>query len=252
MSRHGLHTDKSETVRPFYAPTEAADQTPTSFFVDPGKSDNTPRALHLPSMPPHPHISRNEREVIKKREDIFAKAYSEGYQRGFEQGRSEGAEAGSLVAIQKTTEAAMASRKAELEAFVASLQKVLTSTDKAMIDWYRLAEEEIGPIVGEIASRVILEELKISRESVLSIVKEAMGEISHASTARIRVNPLDSALMRSYKDEIQACAQSVKGVEIVDDPTIMGGCLIETDGGLVDARIENKLAMLTTQLRKAA
>lgn len=252
MSRHGLHIDKSETVRSFFAPTEATDNTPTAFFVDAGKNDNTARALHLPSMPTQPHISRPEREVIKKKEDIFAKAYSEGYQRGFEQGRTEGSEAGNQIAVQMTTTAAQASRKAELEAFVGSLQKVLSSTDEAMIEWYRLAEEEIGPIVAEIARKVVLEELKISRESVLSIVKDAMSEITHASKARIRVNPLDTDLMRSFKDEIQACAQSVKGIEIVEDSTIIGGCLIETEGGLVDARIENKVTMLTNQLRKAA
>jgi len=239
-------------VTSFFTAQEVKKETISNFFTQPGAVDNTPRGLHLPSMPAQPQISRPEREIRKKKEDLYAKAYSEGYQRGFEQGRVEGAEIGTRTAIQTTTEAAAASRKVELEAFVASLQKILKSTDEAMLEWYRQAEVEIGPIVAEIAHKVVLDELKISRENVLAIVKEAMNEISHSSQARIRVNPIDSALMKSFKDEIKACAQSVRNIEIVDDASIEGGCIIETDGGLVDARIENKLAILTNELRNAA
>ncbi len=253
MSRHGLHTDPTEKITTlFQAPPGSGTEKITLFFQDPAKVDNTPKALHLANLPAQPQLSRPEKEVLKKKEDLYAKAYQEGYQRGFDQGRREGTESGMKIAIHNTTESAAASRKVELDSFFLALQRVLHSSNEAMAEWYRLAEEELGPIVADIAQRVVIDELKISRANILAIVKDAMSEITHASTARVRVNPFDSALMKSFEEEIKACAQSVKEIEIVDDPTIEGGCVIETEGGLVDARIENKIAVLTTELRKAA
>ena len=220
-----------------------------------GKSNASaglPTKLHLPSMPKTTSLRKSDQQLAAQRDDIFVKAYAEGYQKGFGKGVEEGQEKGSRLAYANASEAAMAARKAELEAFTASLQRTLGFASDAMQRWCNQAEEELGPVALEIAHKIMLEELKLGRESVLAIVKDAMSEISHASVARLRVNPLDSALMRSFKDEILGCAQSVRNLEIVDDPTIEGGCVIETDGGLVDARLTGKLKMIAGGLGKAA
>lgn len=238
MSRPGLHKNKMQVV--------------TSYFAAMEKADTTPKKLTLPTLAKHAHVKKSEQEVAGKKIDAFLQAYEEGFQKGLEAGLTEGRTKGSKEAFVAASEAASAARKAELDAFAESLKRVLASADSSMKNWYELAEAEVVNLTMDIVRKVLAEELKISRESVLSIAKEAMSEISHASTARIRVNPMDSPLMKSFSEEIKACAPSVREIQIVDDPTITGGCIIESDGGQIDASIDGKLSTFDEELGEAA
>lgn len=46
--------------------------------------------------------------------------------------------------------------------------------------------------------------------------------------------------------------KSVRAIEFVEDPEILGGCIIETDGGIIDATIKGKLNQLDNELGEAA
>ncbi len=223
-----------------------------SLFVSGPAVDQTPHMLSTPLVAKKPKLRRSEKEFVARKETELEESRAKGYAEGYEQGLAEGKEAGSRVAYQVAYDAASAARNAELQSFVASLEKTLASANEAMTRWYELAEEEMEQLVLDVAHKVMLSELKLGRESVLAIVKEAMSEITHASEARLRVNPLDTPVMKSFKREILACAPSVRGLEIVDDATIEGGCMIETDGGLVDARIEKKLTLISRAMKEAA
>ena len=46
-------------------------------------------------------------------------------------------------------------------------------------------------------------------------------------------------------------ASSLRNVEFVADPTVTAGCVIETDGGVVDATVDTKLATLDEEMGAA-
>lgn len=231
---------------------KGVDQTAKAFFEPQQKTQATPRPATMTLIPKAQKVRRSEKDLALKKQMVLDEARELGYTEGYERGLSEGKEAGSRVAYQLASTEASAKRKAELEVFTETLQGVLASANEAMARWYKLAEDEMGPIILEIAHKVLLAELKISRDSVLAIVKDAMTEVTHASQARLRINPFDSATMKEFKEEILACAPSVRGLEIVEDPSIEGGCVIETEGGHVDARIENKLQVIARSMKEAA
>ena len=71
-----------------------------------------------------------------------------------------------------------------------------------------------------------------------------MLEVTHSRTARLRVNPLDAHTVLQYRDELLAATRSLESIEVIADPAVSGGCVIETDGGTVGASIETQLEVV--------
>ena len=104
----------------------------------------------------------------------------------------------------------------------------------------------------DVVSRLLSSELATSRESVLAIVRETLGEITMAKHARIVVNPIDHPLLEKYRAEITRMVASLRDIEIVDDPSILGGCRVETSTGDLDATTNVRLAAFEQAYREAA
>src|ERR1019366_2662249 len=87
-------------------------------------------------------------------------------------------------------------------------------------------------------------ELELDRSTILEIVRSGMLEVTHSRTARLRVNPLDAHTLMKYRDELLASTRSLSSIEVIADPAVSGGCIIETDGGTVGASVETQLEVV--------
>jgi flagellar assembly protein FliH len=171
---------------------------------------------------------------------------------GYEEGLREGRDRGIKLGLQKSFGEAMKLREAELVLFREALAEILRRIDAAMEAWYESSERQLAPLAMEIASRILTEEMKLSRDSALSIAKAALAEVTHAMEARIRVNPSDLEALQEHMADLVSCAQSLRQIEITDDPTIRGGCIIDTDGGMIDASFDGQLDSLRERLDEEA
>jgi flagellar assembly protein FliH len=104
----------------------------------------------------------------------------------------------------------------------------------------RSAEEELLDLAVAIAERVVRTELAARREAVLPIVRTALEVARGRKVLAVRVNPKDYEVLAEHKGEVLA---SLEGARVVPDAEIAaGGCIVEVDSGLVDARIESQLS----------
>lgn len=172
-------------------------------------------------------------------------AKTAGHQEGYEKGHAEGIVAGHEASYN----AASAQRQIDLEAFASALAVLRGDAVHAIDRWYVQAEQHMAELATVIAARVITQELTTEPTIILSMVREAIAEVTHASTARIRVNVRDLPPLREHRDQIAALAPSLKDLEIVVDEEIAGGCVIDTDGGMIEATIESKLREAIEVLR---
>lgn len=177
----------------------------------------------------------------------YRDGHASGYAHGEEEGRSR-----AYAQLLQEQEAIQAERHAAVDQFCAEMESFVERTNEAVEAWTRAAEERLAGLAVEIASRAVSSELMLSRESVLNIVREALAEAEHARQVRIRVNPMDVATLESHQQEIAQALASIKGLEVVPDPSIQAGCVVESDSGVVDARVEAYLARLADQVRRAA
>jgi flagellar assembly protein FliH len=196
----------------------------------------------LPAMSDEQRRSSSKRlpkRVVSELEALQQQATEAGYAEGFEQGRLAGMEAGRAEYDERYA--------ALLAQFSQQLSEKVASTEAAVQAWYAEAEERLADLAIEIARRALAAELQASRESVIAIAKEAMAEVTEGTHVRLRINPADTPLLESRKAEILAALANIRDLEIVHDTHVAHGCQVETDGGMIDARIETFLARIVQE-----
>lgn len=183
----------------------------------------------------------------KAREEGYSEGRSEGYAAGLAEGHAEGMRRGKAEAEAEFGSAT----RAKLAELGVDLATIRDDVQIALERYCQQAEDRLESIVVEIARRVIGQELTMNPEATRAIVKSALAEVKLSTNARIRLNPFHAASLREHQAEIVASAATVRNVEIVDDPEIAQGCVIETDGGTLDATVEGQLAQLENNLEAA-
>lgn len=197
-------------------------------------------AAMLPAAPEPPKTkgSRNAMELLK--DHARKQGHQEGLAAGFEEGVAAGREAGFAAALEEGRQ----QQAKLLERFADELITLEASIQQAVKDWFETTEGEVESLVASIARKVLHSELKLSRDSIRAIVDAALAEVTLSKSARIRVNPSDLPTLLAAKAELMAACASLRTLEIVEDPTIVGGCVIETDGGSVEASVDGQIDRL--------
>jgi flagellar biosynthesis/type III secretory pathway protein FliH len=102
----------------------------------------------------------------------------------------------------------------------------------------RDAEASVVDLALAVAKRVIGQELSTHPDRVRALVREALDRVRRATHVRVRVHPEDAAEL------------AVEGIEVVADASIeRGGCIVQSDLGDVDARLDVRLDALRRALR---
>lgn len=100
-------------------------------------------------------------------------------------------------------------------------------------------EATVRELALAVARRVVAQELDAHPERIRGVVRDAVERVRRAARVRVRVSPEDSASLAEL------------GLELVTDPEIeRGGCVVESDLGEVDARVEVKLSALARALEE--
>ncbi len=147
----------------------------------------------------------------------------------YESGLREGEKAG-LELAEKKVEAMMA-RYAQSMAELARLRSVL----------YARAEKEVVKLALEVARKIVHREIRADREIIQTLVRVALGHVAVKSPVTIRLNPDDYEYLRSHVGGLARDGSEEREIVLQADASIeRGGCLIQTEAGDVDARIEEE------------
>lgn len=156
-----------------------------------------------------PTAAELERIHQQARDEGFQNGRQEGYQAGFKEGQAK-----TLGETQRIARAA-------------------TKLDGAMADLESTVADELLALAVEIARQVVLQEISVRPESLISVVHEALGQLPHQH-ASIYLHPDDVALLRSHLGEHLAHA----GHRIHEDFKLQrGDCVIEAGGTQIDATV---------------
>jgi flagellar assembly protein FliH len=110
---------------------------------------------------------------------------------------------------------------------ISSLQGEITSR----------VEIELVEFALNIAKKVVRREVTIDREIALTLVKVSLEKLHNRTLAQIHLHPNDFAYVESKREHLDFH----NALELIEDKTISpGGCLIHTETGDIDARIESQ------------
>jgi len=110
------------------------------------------------------------------------------------------------------------------------------------------AESTIVKMAFAFAKQLVGEAVQIQPEIVQNHVKKALEFILDESKLIFRVNPEDIA--RFDKKEEFIHEGLLKKVEVIPDESVSrGGCILETNAGIIDATIESQIVEMAKALR---
>ena len=110
-------------------------------------------------------------------------------------------------------------------------------------------ESEMVALTFEIAQQVIKTEVSQNPEVVRAVIANAVRRITDKENVRVRVSVSDAPRVKEMRQEILELMDGLRHLEIVDDRRVGdGGCVIETNAGTIDAKIETQLAEVARAL----
>ena len=103
-------------------------------------------------------------------------------------------------------------------------------------------ESEVVRTAVKVAGEMLVAELQLREDAVVDIAITALVAAKNARDINLRVNPRDAAVLRAAKDRLVSNLTRAKDLEIREDRRVqVGGLLIETEAGVIDAQLETQL-----------
>jgi flagellar assembly protein FliH len=185
-------------------------------------------------------IQRAQQEAARLETTAREEGYRQGYSSGYEDGYAKG------------QEEATSQCRGEWDSRIEYLSRVLDEIARFRLTLVETNRSELVQLAVEIARTVIGVEVEINDAVILNVIDECLRKASSPTTLKIKTNLSDLPVVIEAKRELAARFPAVQSIEVVDDPAVeRGGCLIETDSGFFDARIERQLDRIHTALTKS-
>jgi flagellum-specific ATP synthase len=203
-------------------------------------SKNNYRSYNFPALNPdddglavkgHTGCRNHQQTPEQKLDAVESHAFKEGYVQGREQ--------------------TLALEKAKSEPFL----KMLGKARSTLADHRRIIQNasrrDAVTIAVAMANRIIKHEINRNLNYSKTILRNALSMAAGHEHIKIKLHPLDAEIVRAIiADEISETDFAGK-TEIIQDRNMQrGGCLIETDFGVVDARIDQQLSAFSNNLKE--
>jgi flagellar assembly protein FliH len=174
-----------------------------------------------PPAPAEPSPAEVEARLAALEREAFAKGYAQGERAGLEAGT-------------KRTEAMLRRVAQTIEELAGLRQTIIRETERQMVQLALL-----------LARKVVGRELAMDPDLVAAMAHVAVSRLGESTPATIRLNPEDYAAVTAGRGPGWAGAQ----VQVVPDAAVpRGGCLVESEFGLVDGTLDAQFAELTRAL----
>lgn len=203
--------------------------------------------VQLPAAPPVPpatpvnpapdlemlmaQVRTEARAALQKEADTIRE---QARQQGLNEGRQAAAEE-----LRRNTAAAVTELQAVAQNLAAGLQAGLRELEPLAV---AIAYEAAGKMLGEVAHL---------QDGIQGLVRQALAQVVSAESVTVRLGRRDLATLR---DAGVLEAEFATGSALLwqaDDSIAGGGCIIETGGGDLDARLETQFERLRQALLKA-
>lgn len=157
-----------------------------------------------------------KKEVVQETEILKEKALWEGYEQGFQE---------------------WVGRISALEAEIGNVRKDI--------------EKLIIPVALKAAKKIVSKELELSESAIVEIVAANLKAVSQHKQIVIYVNKKDLEAVEAQRPRLKQMFELLETLSIRERKDIEpGGCIIETEAGIINAQIENRWRILETAFAK--
>ena len=148
------------------------------------------------------------------------------FEKGFLEGKKVGLEAGTQ----------------KVDPVINSLNQALEQLENIRQEIHQEVENEVAQLALAIAKKIVCHEVKTTRETIVCVAREALSQIENPGKIKLKLNPADLQFIEETKSQLSRYLHDVENIRFEAEESIQsGGCLIETDMGDIDARLEKQL-----------
>ena len=188
------------------------------------------------------NAARAEAAELREDAQVQAEALREAaWQEGHHQGKIE-----AHAIVEAELRADWDARKEALRLEVDGVISQITAAREAL---WACQESEMVALTFDIAKQVVKTEVTQNPEVVRAVIANAVRRITDKENVRVRVSVADAPHVKEMRQEILELMDGLRHLEIVDDRRVGdGGCVIETNAGTIDAKIETQLSEIARAL----
>ena len=112
-------------------------------------------------------------------------------------------------------------------------------------------QKQILPLALKAAKKIVSKELELAPETIVEIVIAALSPVSQNHRFTIYVNKADKDTLEANKPKVRDILDQVQTLSIQERADVApGGCIIETESGIINASIENQWRALEAAFDK--
>jgi len=149
----------------------------------------------------------------------------EAYEKGFAQGQKDGEELG----------------RRQYETLANRLKEILKSLEEAVSEHVLTLEPQLFSLLKVMVEKLVLKEVSTSPEVIKTCLREALGHVVEQTQVKIHLHPDDVEFLEEVLGELREEFARIRDFEILSDPNLSrGGCLLETEFGLIDATLDRR------------
>lgn len=149
-------------------------------------------------------------QVVEECEKLKIEAQKEGFEAGF-----------------KSWASGLANLESEIENVHDEVEKVLAS------------------VALKAAKKIVGREIEVSDNTIVDIVSNSLKAVSQHKKITIYANRKDLAILEANRPRLKELFESLESLSLRERADIeTGGCVIETEGGIINAQIDNQWRVL--------
>lgn len=139
----------------------------------------------------------------------------------------------------------------EAQRVATGFHQLILDVQNQKADIFKKAELDVIDLSLAIARKIIGAKAETDDEIVLDAARKAVRLLLDRASITVKIAPEQEAFVRDNLERFYAIDDRVQRIQVESDRRIKpGGCILETDSGSVDSRIETELQNITKSLLK--
>jgi len=164
-------------------------------------------------------LNKAKTQAAEIRKTAEKEAHDKGYAEGFKKGELEA--------------------KEEFQPCLESTENIIQEMSKFRKKMYSKVEREMIEMVISLVKKVIHFELSTRDDSIQEMIRLAVQSVLDKESMTIKINPADKEHAENFRPELQHLFGEIKNISFEASTGIdQGGCIIETNFGTIDARMD--------------
>lgn len=172
---------------------------------------------------------RVEKATLERLKEVQEDAYQQAYQLGREEGHKD----------------AFERMSSEINQRLQDLDQLLTTVGRMKTEMVSFNEAHILKTILQMASKLARKEVNASPESLLAVIRESVSLSQDEENVLVLIAQEQLEFIEGLQGQMGRELEFLKKVKIQASPEVsIGGCIVQTNYGEVDARIEQRIDTL--------